>query len=101
MDGIESSTLYFSNVLKKGKIIMKFTKPIELNDFLRTVDECEGEVWFESPRGDRFVLKSVFSRYIAMSALLTEKGDELLLYCQLAKDESKFFKYLDKYPDVI
>ena len=79
---------------------MKFTKPIELNDFLRTVEECEGEVWFESPRGDRFVLKSVFSRYIAMSALLTERGDELLLYCQFPKDEQKFYKYFNEHPDV-
>ena len=80
---------------------MKFTKPIEVNDFLRTVDECEGEVWLESPNGDRFVLKSVFSRYIAMSALLTDKSDELELFCQLNEDEQRFYKYFDKHPDVV
>lgn len=79
---------------------MKFTKPIEVNDFLRTVESCKGEVWLESPDGDKFVLKSVFSRYIAMSALLTEKSDELTLYCQFLEDEEKFSKYFDKYPSV-
>ena len=79
---------------------MKFTKAIEVNDFLRVVDSCKGEVWIESPRGDRFVLKSVFSRYIAMSALLVEKSSELLLYCQLPEDEAKFYEYFDKHPSV-
>lgn len=79
---------------------MKFTKPIEVNEFFRIVESCNGEVWLESPRGDRFVLKSVFSRYIAMSALLVEKSSELLLYCQLPEDEAKFYEYFDKYPSV-
>ena len=79
---------------------MKFTKAIEVNDFLRTVEECEGEVWLESVSGDKYVLKSVFSRYIAMSALLSEKGDQLELFCQLPEDECKFYKYFDKHPGV-
>lgn len=79
---------------------MKFTKAIEVNDFLRTIDNCEGEVWLESPYGDRFVLKSVFSRYLAMSALLTEHGDELELFCQLPEDRAKFYKYFKDHPGV-
>ena len=79
---------------------MKFTKAIEVIDFLRTVEECEGEVWLESVSGDKYVLKSVFSRYIAMSALLSEKGDQLELFCQLPEDEQKFFKYFDEHPGV-
>lgn len=79
---------------------MKFTKAIEVNDFLRTVDDCEGEVWIESPYGDKFVLKSMFSRYLAMSALLTEHGDELELFCQLPEDRAKFYKYFKDHPGV-
>jgi hypothetical protein len=79
---------------------MKFTKAIEVNDFLRTVESCEGEVWLESPNGDRFVLKSVFSRYIAMSALLTEKAEDLELFCQLPEDRAKFYKYFHEHPGV-
>lgn len=79
---------------------MKFTKAIEVNDFLRTINNCEGEVWLESPYGDKFVLKSVFSRYLAMSALLTEHGDELELFCQLPEDRAKFYKYFQDHPGV-
>ena len=79
---------------------MKFTKVIEVNDFLHTVESCKGEVWLESPAGDKFVLKSIFSHYIAMSALLTDKGDELMLYCQFPEDELKFFRYFDEHPEV-
>lgn len=79
---------------------MRFTKAIEVNDFLKTVESCKGDVWLESPYGDKFVLKSVFSRYLAMSALLAEHGDELVLFCQLPEDEVKFFKYFNKHPGV-
>ena len=79
---------------------MKFNKPIDVNDFLRTVEECEGEVWLETISGDKYVLKSVFSRYIAMSALLSEHGDELELYCQLPEDRAKFYKYFHEHPGV-
>lgn len=79
---------------------MKFKKPIEVNDFLRTVEECEGEVWLESVSGDKYILKSVFSRYIAMSALLSEHGDKLELYCQLPEDREKFYKYFYEHPGV-
>ena len=80
---------------------MKFTKAIELDDFFNTVEECEGEVWLESPNGDSLSLKSLFSRYIAIRDLLSDHGDDLQLFCQFAKDESKFFKYFDEHPGVI
>lgn len=79
---------------------MKFTKAIEVDNFLRTVDGCEGEVWIESLYGDKFVLKSMFSRYLAMAALLTEHGDELELFCQLPEDKAKFYKYFHDHPGV-
>lgn len=79
---------------------MKFTNAIEVDDFLHTANSCEGEVWIESPRGDKFVLKSIFSRYLAMSALLTEHGDELELFCQLPEDRAKFYNYFHEHPNV-
>lgn len=79
---------------------MRFTKPFEVHDFLRAVDSCKGEVWLESPRGDRFVLKSVFSRYVAMTALLVEKSEDLELFCQLPEDEALFYEFFEKHPDV-
>lgn len=79
---------------------MKFKKAIDVNDFFRTVEECEGEVWMESTSGDKYVLKSVFSRYIAMSTLLSEQGDNLELYCQLPEDRVRFYKYFYEHPGV-
>ena len=79
---------------------MKFKKAIEVDDFMRTVRSCEGEVWLESTMGDKYVLKSVFSQYIAMAALLTEKSEELELFCQLPEDRQKFYRYFSEYPEV-
>lgn len=80
---------------------MRFTKLDEVNDFLKTVDSCKGEVWLESVYGDKYVLTSVLSHYLAKTKLLVEHGHELELFCQFVEDEQKFYKYFDKYPDVI
>lgn len=79
---------------------MKFKKAIDVNDFLSTVESCEGEVWLESVSGDKYVLKSVFSRYIAMAALLSEQGENLELFCQLPEDRARFYKYFREHPGV-
>mgnify|MGYP003548835746 CR=1 FL=1 len=80
---------------------MKFTKLAEVNEFLKIVEECKGEVWLESIYGDKYVLTSVLSHYIAKTILLVEHGHELELFCQLQEDKQKFYKYFDKYPDVV
>ena len=80
---------------------MKFTEPSEVNDFLRIVDSCKGEVWLESVYGVKYVLTSVLSHYIAKTILLVEHGHELELFCQYPEDEAKFFRYLKNYPDFI
>lgn len=79
---------------------MKFSKATEVNDFLHTANKCEGEVWLESPVGDKFVLKSMFSGYVAMAALLTEHGEDLELFCQLPEDRSKFYQFFTNHPNV-
>ena len=79
---------------------MKFVKVSDFNDFIDTVDECKGQVWLESQYGDKFNLKSFFSRRIAIGQLLSEHGDELELFCQLQEDEQKFYKYFDEHPGV-
>ena len=79
---------------------MKFTKAIEVNDFMSTVLKCKGSVWLESPSGDKFVLNSEFSRYVAMAALLTDKSEQLELFCQLDEDKSKFYKFFGEHPEV-
>ena len=79
---------------------MKFTKANEVNDFLRISQECEGEVWLESIYGDKYVLKSVFSSYVAMAALLSAHGDELELFCQLPEDRARFYNFFKDHPGV-
>ena len=79
---------------------MKFATLAEVNDFLKTVDSCKGEVWLESKYGDKYVLKSVLSHYIAMTILLAERSEDLELFCQFQEDEQLFFKYFNKYPTV-
>ena len=80
---------------------MKFTTLEEVNDFLRTVDSCKGEVWLESTQGDKIVLNSVLSHYIAMTMLLKQHGDMLELFCQYPEDEAKIFRYIKKLPEVV
>ena len=79
---------------------MRFTKASEVNDFMSAVENCVGTVWLESPDGDRFVLNSEFSKYVAMAALLTDKGEQLELFCQLDEDMSKFYKFFENHPEV-
>lgn len=79
---------------------MKFTEATEVNDFMSTVESCKGKVWLESPLGDKFVLNSEFSRYVAMAALLADKGEQLELFCQLDEDKSRFFKFFNNHPEV-
>ena len=79
---------------------MKFTELTEVNNFLKLVNSCKGEVWLESIYGDRFALKSVLSHYIAMTVLLVDRGRDLSLVCELPEDEQLFVEYFKKYPMV-
>ena len=79
---------------------MRFTKATEVNDFMSTVESCKSAVWLESPMGDKFVLNSEFSRYVAMAALLEDKGEQLELFCDNPEDEAKFFKFFGEHPEV-
>ena len=79
---------------------MKLKNISELNGFINVVDSCSGCVWLESPEGDKFNLKSKFSQYVALGALLGNNGDELELFCQLPEDRARFYQYFHEYPDV-
>ena len=52
---------------------MKFTTVNEVNEFLRTVEGCKGQVWLESVHGDKIVLNSVLSlnKFFIKHLLLT------------------------------
>lgn len=73
----------------------------DINDFLALVESCVGEVYLTSQYGDKFCLKSYISRYIALGALLGERGDELEIYCENKEDESKFMKFFYDHEHVL
>ena len=80
---------------------MKLTKITQVKEFLAVVDSCEGDVWLVSLQGDKYNLKSTLTQYVAMGALLGQKGDELELFCDLTADEQKFLKWFNENPEVL
>lgn len=79
---------------------MKIKNISQLNDFIAAVSQCQGGVWLESPDGDKFNLKSQFSQYVALGALLSERGENLELFCSHKEDEEFFYSFLRKHPEV-
>lgn len=84
----------------EGKKV-KLKNITEVDAFRKVVDECVGDVWLESNIGDKFNLKSAFSQYIALGALLGESGDQLELFCQLPEDREKFYQFFHENPEVL
>ena len=82
---------------------MRIKQNIEIDDFLRTVNQCSGDVYLVSSQGDRLNLKSTLSSmYISMGRLLSkEEGDSLELFCDKREDEQKFFSFFNTHPEVI
>jgi len=80
---------------------MKLANIKEVNEFLKTADECRGAVWLESPEGDKINLKSKLSQYIAISALISIEGENLELFCALREDEERFLKFFRENPNTL
>ncbi len=80
---------------------MKLANITEVNNFLRTVDECTGDVWLESVDGDKINLKSKLSQYVAITALISCESDKLELFCSKHEDEERFFKFFKENPMVL
>jgi len=80
---------------------MKIRNVEQLNDFKAAVEACSGQVWLESPEGDKFNLKSSFSQYIAFGNLLSEQGSNLELFCAIKEEEVNFLKFFKQHPEVM
>lgn len=80
---------------------MRLNNIKELQEFLAIVNSCEGSVWLESVDGDKLNLKSNLSQYVALGALLEQKGSELELFCSSHLDEAKFMNFFAKNPETI
>lgn len=74
--------------------MIKFREDVDLIQFLRAVELCEGEVEFYSGQGDILNLKSILSRYLF--AALTGKKNLLSggwIRCEKSQDR----KLLDQF----
>ena len=80
---------------------MRLNSITEVEGFLNAVNDCKAAVWLESQYGDKFNLKSKLSQYIALSALLGENGEDLMLFCSLPEDESRLFGFFNAHPDAM
>lgn len=80
---------------------MKLKNSKEIKAFEEAINKSRGEVWLETPNGDKLNLKSLYCKYIAIDKMLEDKGEDLELYCQFKEDEMNFFKFFNKYPDAL
>ncbi len=67
---------------------------IDVADFLKTVESCEGNVYLETEEGDCFNLKSKLSQLVGLTNLI--KGGiitEAFIRCENPSDESKLFRF--------
>lgn len=80
---------------------MLLTKSIQVEDFLKAVEQAKDNVFLRSVHGDCYNLKSVLSCYVAVGALLGAHGDELELFCDSKDDERFFFRFFKDHPEVL
>lgn len=80
---------------------MKLKNVESIADFRDAVASCKHDVWLESPSGDKFNLKSPFSQYVAIGALIQSEGDKLELYCADHRDEQYFYELFQKHPEIL
>ena len=80
---------------------MKLKSEFQINDFLYAVNQAKNPVYLCSKEGDRYNLKSVLSRYIAIAELIKDHGQDLELFCDDSNDEKFFFGFFMCHPEVL
>ena len=74
-------------------------KMVELHDvdvpeFLKVLDSCEGEIYLMTRDGDRLNLKSKLSQLVGLTALIEGgKIAEAFIMCEKESDERKLFRF--------
>ena len=66
----------------------------DVNDFVKVLDSCEGDVYMVTPEGDRLNLKSKLCQLIGFTALI--EGGRVTastLECSSQEDASKLFRF--------
>ena len=74
-------------------------KMVELHDvdvpeFLKVLDSCEGEIYLMTRDGDRLNFKSKLSQLVGLTALIEGgKIAEAFIMCEKESDERKLFRF--------
>ncbi len=74
-------------------------KVVELHDvdvpeFLKVLDSCEGEIYLMTRDGDRLNLKSKLCQLVGLTRLIEGgKIAEAFIMCEKVADESKLFRF--------
>lgn len=80
---------------------MKIKNIKDVKTFMSVVNQCKGDVTMTSIYGDKYNLKSELNHYVAIAALIGERGDELELWCTNKADEAKFMKMFHENPELL
>lgn len=71
---------------------MKLSSEADVQKFKDTVRKCKGIVYIIDPQtGTVFNLMSLFAEYLAIGNLLSDKGDDLEIFCTKGEDEQLFY----------
>lgn len=90
--------------MKEREVIILINKlklhNLDINDFIKTIDCCKGDVFLETDEGDCLNLKSKLCQLTGLTKLI-EGGIivEATIRCQYPEDESKLFRF-DLYQEV-
>lgn len=80
---------------------MKIKNIKEVEEFIKTVDSCQGNVFLKSIYGDNYNLKSKLSQYVGIGAIIGNHSEDLELFCDNKEDEAKFLKLFYENPDIL
>lgn len=80
---------------------MKLKNSKEIQAFQEAIANCQGDVWLETPRGNKYDLKSLCCHYLAIDKLPENEDNEFELFCQYKEDELNFFRFFEEYPDAL
>lgn len=73
---------------------MRLTNAVDVEKFIKVVDECKSNVYLKSLEGDVFNLKSSMSQYVAIGRLVGEYGDSLELFADDKEDQNRLLNFL-------
>jgi len=83
---------------KKGGTTMssiKISNITDVNGFLKTVDECKGNIELITSEGDRLNLRSKLCQYVSLTKIFAEaKIDEITIAVSDPDDVGRLLQYL-------